>query len=213
MKPPADDQLLAYLDGELPPADRAEVEQQLAASWELRMQLARLQRDLELYMQESPVVAEPELPLATAVWADLRMKLTRTRRSKPRSIWISGGVGVIAAAIVVAAIVRVTSPPTISAADVLDRARRAEAAESGASVRPVVVHQRLRVRRTGPARGDDQSVVWDVWRASGTVARASKARKAMPRSWSTSEPFSGKTESIRTGRFPRRHSPIGGGPA
>jgi hypothetical protein len=121
-------------------------------------------------MQEGSVAAEPELPSDLSVWDDLEPKLARARRSKLRkSIWINGGAGVIAAAVVVAAIVRMTNPTTISAADVLERARRAEAAESGLAVKPVVVHQRLRVRRTGPARGESESVVWDLWRASNTA--------------------------------------------
>lgn len=168
MEQPADHQLLAYLDGELPPEARAAIDAQLAASWELRARLAELSRDVEFFVRETaPRLPEP--PPAQEVWGTLesRLKQTPSSAAGPSLVRPLVTLGAIAAAIT-AAVFLLRPPmanPSLATADVLDRARRAESVESDVLLRPVV-HRRMRIRHSGPRRPAVESAVWDVWRAS-----------------------------------------------
>lgn len=164
MRLPGDEELIAYLDGELPHARREEIRRLLEASWEARNRLAALERDIQFYMDATAQTHQPSLPAEDRVWETIAPRLAQ----KPRGWhWRKLGLtGAIAAAVLIGAMVRLGSPPAISAAEALARAGRAEAA-AVARIHAPVVHRTLRVRRTVPGRVETQSAVWEVWRAEG----------------------------------------------
>ncbi|MBI4903329.1 MAG: hypothetical protein HY820_06830 [Acidobacteria bacterium] len=167
MRTPAEEQLMAYLDGELSPEARADMECRLAASWELRARLAELQRDVEFYVRET-VFQPAVLPPEDVVWRQLQQRVRSmpvTSTPAPPGWRRVVTIGGIAAAVAAVLLLQLPNRPAATADELLERARRAESVESDAVLRPVV-HRRLRVRHTSAGRQAAQSVVWDVWRAS-----------------------------------------------
>jgi hypothetical protein len=162
MKPPGDEDLIAYLDGELSPEKRVEMERRLAASWELQCRLADLRRDIELYMQATAREEALDLPPAETAWKALAPRLEGAPRTGRR--WTRGlTAGAIAAGLACLVFLRLTSTPAVSAAEALLRAQRSEAAALHSVVHPVV-HRKMRVRRFRPAAAQTQAV-WEVWSA------------------------------------------------
>src|SRR5215471_1149755 len=58
----AEADLIAYLDGEVEPRRRAEIDRALASSWETRNMLEHLRRDLEIYATCSSVESGKAAP-------------------------------------------------------------------------------------------------------------------------------------------------------
>ncbi|MBS1823675.1 MAG: hypothetical protein JST93_00010 [Acidobacteria bacterium] len=162
MRLPADDELIAYLDGELSPEKQEEMRQLLASSWEARSRLAGIERDIQLYLDTTIHHPEPHLPPAHRIWEAIAPQLAE--RPQPHR-WRRYA---IAASILVAALAFTTfrreTPVPDSAREALDRAERAEiAAPSG------VVHRTLRVSRMRSDQTEVQSAVWEVWRTPGAT--------------------------------------------
>ncbi len=162
MKPPGDEELIAYLDGELSPEKREEIERRLAASWDLQCRLADLRRDIELYIQATATEEALDLPPVDTAWKALAPRLEAAPRTRWR--WTRGlAAGAIAAGLACLVFLRLSSTPAVSAAEALRRAQRFEAAAFRSVVQPVV-HRKMRVRRIGPAAEQTQAV-WEVWSA------------------------------------------------
>jgi len=158
MRLPDDEELLAYLDGEVPPGRRAEIDRLLRVSPTVSERLAGLRHDADV-CDRVLTEAQPPLPSADAEWYPLAARLQpRPARLRPRALW----TGIAAAACACLALfLRVGSPPSISANDVLVRAGRAEAARLK-SVAVPVVHRRLRIASRG------QSATLDTWTATAS---------------------------------------------
>lgn len=162
---PDDGELLAYLDGELPPGRRAEVEAMIGRSWEARARLAGIQRDVETYVRSAarPV---PALPPVEVSWAKLLARTGASPAAVPRRIDWRLAAGAVAAGLFLVAIFRLASPPPISAGEVIARALTAER-KAIEGVDGPVVHQRLRITRTRPGKAGVEQAVWELWRPAG----------------------------------------------
>lgn len=162
MRLPADEELIAYLDGELPPEKQEEIRRLLAASWEARNRLAAIERDIQLYIDVGTHHSEPHLPPADLVWERIAPRLAERPQPHPWRRYT------IAAVILVAALalnsLRPKTPHTVSAAEVLGRAETAEAAAPSG-----VMHRTLRVSRMRSGEAKVQSTVWEVWRTPGST--------------------------------------------
>lgn len=74
---PEESELLAYLDEELAPERQAEIRRMLAASWELRAQLARIERRVERYIEATAFQSSGEPPDVDDLWRDFSGRLGR----------------------------------------------------------------------------------------------------------------------------------------
>lgn len=105
MTRPLDERISAYLDGELPPRERAELEPELAEA-ELAAQLAAL-RALESGLRELPQI-EPDADFAARFRARLDRELAAQREPWWRNLLAHGsgrvlaGAGALAAALALA---------------------------------------------------------------------------------------------------------------
>lgn len=76
---PDESELLAFLDNELTPARQSEIRQLLGADWELRAQLARLERRIEQYITATAQQSERVTPSVDDLWNDF----SHRQRSSP----------------------------------------------------------------------------------------------------------------------------------
>ncbi len=169
MPGPSDDELLAYLDGGLKESRRAEIERQLERSWELRVRLEDIRRDVETYVRARAEESLPEFPDAGTVWAALSARLQAgaavTARRREFSRWRRPAVAA-AAAVGLIAVTRLGAPRPVSAGAVLERAQAAEDRRLHRIPQPVI-HERFRASKTARPGGDQVSVVWEMWTAGG----------------------------------------------
>jgi hypothetical protein len=160
MRLPDDEELVAYLDGEVEPPRREEIAHLLRISLVLRERLAALRRDMEI----TDRVLADAVPPEPAGWSWSGLEAARSHPARWRRVL---GTGIAAAACAaVAVFVWVSTPPAISADDVLARAGQAEAARLEGVMVPVV-HRRLRIVRTAGA-GSPETATLDSWTVSGT---------------------------------------------
>ena len=104
------DTLLAYVDDQLDPAQRAAIEAQLAAAPELRAEavaLQRLQHDLRAAFEVADYLPAPPQRVASA---------RSIRRDQQRRFWLVGTVGVVVTLLLLAAFVTlfVTTQPILA---------------------------------------------------------------------------------------------------
>jgi hypothetical protein len=172
---PSDGELIAYLDGQLPPERRREVRGLLENSWELRSRLADIERDTKCYVDACADEFAALLPSPTDTWAAIRAKQGELSRHAPPA----GTVGLrelppvtvvrhpawrwaasLGAAAVLAGIVFFFSirPEALSAAAILERGHAIESSALRTQASPVL-HQTL------VARKGRQSASWQIWRA------------------------------------------------
>lgn len=160
MRLPDDEELVAYLDGEVEPSRREEIARLLRISLVLRERLAVVRRDMEI---TGRVLADAAPPVP-ATWS---WRGPEAAHSHPARWRRALGTGIAAAACAaVAVFVWFGTPPAISADDVLTRAGQAEAARLEGVMVPVV-HRRLRIVKTAGAGGPETATL-DSWTVSGT---------------------------------------------
>ncbi len=160
---PSAGELLAYLDGQLPRARRREVQALLENSWELRSQLADIERDTKHYIDACTDEPTGPFPSPDNIWAAVRAKhrehsAAHTRSPRFPGRWLfRGGLAAAAAALLVAIFV-MTRSEAIAASTILDRGRSTEATLLRTRSTPVV-HQRLEVSKRG------KKASWQIWSA------------------------------------------------
>ncbi len=178
MKKPDEAELLAWLDGDLGPERREEIQQQLAADWELRTTLAQLERRIGKYVEatrhQSPVEIEPfedfwrDLSphlddLSTPQTPVLRRALTRLRslRMPQLSGWRLAGVFAVTLLITTGLLIYLslsTRVRTVSAEELLQRSMRGEDLRLKQLPEPVV-YRKLWVKRIG----SDEPLTLESW--------------------------------------------------
>lgn len=189
---PDDVELLAYLDGQLSPERRAEIEKLQTGSWEVRLGLAELARDIETYTEATSHLAPGHVPPFEDFWKGASVEAARlhgTQRERSSSLsrqvpqrnptrlpggfrgllqWRlpSAGLAVTAAILVVALLVRISSTPTVSAKELLQRSMLAEDRKIRQVSAPVV-YQKLTVRRTSAVSAREETATWEVWNDPG----------------------------------------------
>ncbi len=167
LEPPSAGELIAYLDGQLPRERRAEVQALLEGSWELRSQLADIERDTKLYIDASSDEFTGPFPSPDEIRAGIRAKLReRTAAAHNPAVGhtaalvrriLRNGIPAAAAVLLVAAFF-MTRPRTITASTIVDRGRSMEATLLRTRATPVL-HQRLQVRKEG------KNASWQIWSA------------------------------------------------
>jgi len=182
MRLPSDAELVAYLDGELDPARKIEIERLTEISPQVRERMADIRRDM-LVCQHVVTASTPQTPSTDELWESFRLRLdldpiysappsslTDPVSAPPQARIPAARVLALAAAaslLMVVALWRFT-PSTVSASTLLTRARQAETAQLD-SVKAPVVQRRLRVVRTRVSSSKPETAMLTSWfaRASG----------------------------------------------
>ncbi len=192
---PDDVELLSYLDGQLSPERRSEIEKLKADSWELRLRLSELSCDIEAYTEATSHLVPPEIPPFEAVWkgapadvsaAPLNLKekvfleyseKLQSRRwffvppwlRWPESITFSSpklaGALALLAIVVIGIWIRMGTAPTVSAQELLNRTINAEELTLSRVSKPVI-YQKLQVRRRSGLPARRESASWEIWNDS-----------------------------------------------
>src|SRR5260370_463994 len=179
---PSEKDLLLFADGELRKRHAAKIELHLASCWGCRARLAETEStitdfvtlrrrllDHQIHGADFPsrrasraflgprmqeLAASRHVPL----WRKIRTVLYPVAVAN-RPLWIAGSLAVLLAALVV---VEPFLAPSVSAMEVIAKAR-------GAEQRPtkgVVLHQRVRIRRKQKAASSQAAVEYDLWKNS-----------------------------------------------
>ena len=178
---PDESELLAFLDEELAPERQAEIRQMLAASWELRAQLARLQKRIEQYVEATAQQASIATPPVDDLWQDFSRRLSRTTAAPAASTRLRSGlqsftarlaewgrrnqpgvlrlaIGAVVSLLLIVALVSLKTERTVSANELLERTAQAEAASLHRVGEPVV-YRKIQVKRSGA----NEAVMWESW--------------------------------------------------
>jgi hypothetical protein len=179
MRLPGDDELVAYLDGEVETGRGGEIAHLLEISPVLRDRMAAIRHDAQVCSRVL-ADAQPEMPLGDRLWAALQARLEAEPAVAPPAgfwEWVRHGsvasrlmAATATACALFAAALWLGTPPVLSAHDVLLRARQAEAAHLKGVAVPVV-HRRLRIVRSRHALREAAATL-DSW----TVAASGQSR-------------------------------------
>jgi len=183
---PDESELLAFLDEELSPQRQAEIRQQLAADWELRANLAKLERRVEQFVDATAASqeADDQLPLddwwrdfsqrlavtaerpvwqarAATAWQSLFTKLSDWMQSEFRLRWMIGATACLFVLVAMGLVWWQVERP-VSAQEFLQRTTQAETASLRRVGEPVV-YRKIQIKRAGT----NESVQWESWNDAG----------------------------------------------
>ncbi|MGH9847413.1 MAG: hypothetical protein ACREEM_52635, partial [Blastocatellia bacterium] len=178
---PDESELLAFLDEELTAERLAEIRGMLAANWELRAQLARLEKRIEQYVEATARQASIATPPVDDLWQDFSGRLSRTtsapavsarlhsglqsftakltewgQRNRPGALRLT--IGAVVSLLLIVAFVLLKTERTVSARELLERTAQAEAAGLQRVGDPVV-YRKIQVKRSGAS----EAVMWESW--------------------------------------------------
>ena len=155
---PSDAELLAWLDGDLSPERRAEVARLLELDWEVRAQLASLERCIEAYVRVVPPPPGEDAEPFDLVWSRLLPRLhiesgemreagSPADSSSGHRRWLTAGLMavLVGAGLLFTGLWRGRS---VSAEEILDRAVMGEAKRAQVQAQPVI-YRKLQVERLG----------------------------------------------------------------
>lgn len=191
------EQMLAYLDGELPKAQTATATEHLHSCWTCRIEMERLESDIAVILDAHNEAFVPAIPPPPSAWPSFDALLARRLPEVPQPIWMRIGnalravlmparaailAGLIVG-VVVFAFFRFESKP-VSAKEVL-RSVQAAASQRMTIPQGQVLRERVHVRRRvrGQEMGSGSVNVWKsptaaVWQDSeGDSAVAALKRK------------------------------------
>lgn len=155
---PSDAELLAWLDGDLSPERRAEVARLLELDWEVRAQLASLERCIEAYVRIVPPPPGEEPEPFDQVWQRLspRWQAESGEREEVAGLpadtpsgtrrWLVAGL--LVSLCVGCLLLLFWRGQNVSAEELLDRAATREATRVRVLAQPVIYHK-LEVERLG----------------------------------------------------------------
>ncbi|MGH9842573.1 MAG: hypothetical protein ACREEM_27845, partial [Blastocatellia bacterium] len=178
---PDESELLAFLDEELTAERQAEIRGMLAANWELRAQLARLEKRIEQYVEATAQRTSIATPPVDDLWQDFSGRLSQTTTAPAASARLRSGlqsltakltewgrhnqpgalrlaIGAVVSLLLIVAFVLIKTGRTVSARELLERTAQAEAA-SLQRVGDPVVYRKIQVKRSGA----DEAVMWESW--------------------------------------------------
>lgn len=118
---PDEAELLRFCDGELPPREASRVERHLEACWECRTQLEDIQKAISDYVRYRKDVLQPELPPPPAAWRAIQPIAAPRPVFFPRFLYAAA-----AAAVACIVVYRFNHTPSVSAAELLQKAAAAE---------------------------------------------------------------------------------------
>lgn len=183
---PDESELLAFLDEELSPQRQAEIRQQLAADWELRANLAKLERRVEQFVDATAASqeADDQLPLddwwrdfsqrlvtsaerpvwqarVTTAWQSLFTTLLDWMPAEFRLRLMIGATACLLVLVALGLVWRQVEQP-VSAQEFLQRTTQAETASLRRVGEPVV-YRKIQIKRSGTT----ESVQWESWNDAG----------------------------------------------
>lgn len=178
MKKTDEAELLAWLDGDLTPERRAEIQQQLEADWELRTTLAQLERRIGKYIEATAHQSPAEIEPFDDFWERLAPQLegapspTSVRSTIPQMFarWVNAfamlphhwrlvsvaGTVLLMAAALIAALSLSSRVRPVAAEELLQRAIQGEELRLRQLPEPVV-YRKLQIKRSGAA------FTWESW--------------------------------------------------
>jgi len=185
-KKPDDNELLAFLDGELSIERQAEIRQQLEADWELRARLNRLEQRVLDYVNATAHHSIADLPPFDDFWQGISARLSdaeaagsasATKVKRPLLRWVSDtfervtenrrrlafGVSFGLLAIFFVSLLVFRTERRVSAHELLERTQQAETLRLSTIAEPVV-YQKIRISRRGAAAGGgEEAILWESW--------------------------------------------------
>lgn len=176
---PPQEQLLLYPDGELAPAEAAQMQAHLDACWTCRARIARIEETIADFVEYEDAVLVPHLTPPPRGWRTFGPQLGRLAEEigGPSLLarlrdWLALNlmtlrfVAVAATAVCVIALANVWPvwSPQVSAHELLERSAQAEAAQLGQVAEPVVYWKLQVKRRTSSAAANaEESITWESW--------------------------------------------------
>lgn len=179
---PAEESLLACVDGELSDREAARVRKHLENCWSCRAQLDEIQETITLFVNFRSQVQNPLALPPPNNWSDFDRKLAQLsagmeneKISVPRRLgfwhrfrqalnfgeWSPAGrqfgIGAVAAVLIAALLFQMVGVRNVSAAELLNNAIRSEE-QNIERVNQPVVYQKLRLERNGA-----KAVNWETW--------------------------------------------------
>jgi hypothetical protein len=91
LRHPSGDQLLHFVDVELPPPQAGELRNHLTACWQCRTELEEIERTIGEYVRYRKTVVETCLPLPPAPWFDIYRLLDSIDESERPAYWSGCG--------------------------------------------------------------------------------------------------------------------------
>jgi hypothetical protein len=162
---PSDAELLAWLDGDLPPGRRAEISRLLEVDWEVRAQLASLERCIEVYVRVVPPPPGEEGELFEVFWDRLlaRLPIRCPEDAQPEAPlvkrrWLAAG-SMVLLSVGLLTMLLLWRGQSVSAEEVLNRAVAGEAKRVRVLAQPVIYHK-LEVERMG---GPAERILLESW--------------------------------------------------
>jgi hypothetical protein len=189
---PDDVELLSYLDGQLVPERHAEIEKLKGESWEIRLRLAELKRDIETYTEATRHLVPDEIPPFGEFWKGVPIETPSPHQAEQGSassanrktgqenngFSFSRRLGwlwpvplpsarltaalVLLFVVVVVFVIRISLAPPVSAKELMKLTIRAEEQRIHVVTAPVI-YQKLRVHRKSQGPGDEDTATWEIW--------------------------------------------------
>jgi hypothetical protein len=171
---PDDGELLAFLDGELPPLRQAELRQLLENDWSLRVRLGELECDIAAYVRATQSPANADAPPFDDLWRKVSAHAQQDEVAPPlrwqrAQMWmlqpvqlrlaLSAGTVLLLAAGLVFWLLRSERVSVVSAEELMQRATQSEA-KSSQRVGDPVVYRKVQLRRAGSV----ETVQWESWK-------------------------------------------------
>jgi hypothetical protein len=198
MKGIDDAELLAWLDGDLTPERRAEIQTQLETDWELRTTLAQLERRIGKYVEATAHQSPPGIEPFDDFWRQLAPQLQTLAAAPPKQAriprWLTQlgqalqppayswrlASGLSVTALLVLGLFLYISFSSrvrlVSAEELLQRAIQREDLRAQQLTDPVV-YRKLQVKRAG----QPQAVWWESW--NDARRKQFRQRVADPQGW------------------------------
>ncbi|MGI8783662.1 MAG: zf-HC2 domain-containing protein [Acidobacteriota bacterium] len=176
---PTQEQLLLDADGELAPAEAAQMQAHLEACWSCRAKTARIEETIAGFVEYEAAVLTPHLPRPPRNWQRFSPQLSRWAEEIGRPpllsrlrVWLTvklitlrfaaGAISVVC--LIALAGVWLTWSPQVSASELLQRSAQADAARLSRVTEPVAYRKIQVRRRTSVAVANaEESVAWESW--------------------------------------------------
>jgi anti-sigma factor RsiW len=201
---PNDGELLAFLDGELPPSRQAEIRQLLENDWSLRVRLGELERDIAAYVSATHppgrAASGADVPPFDDLWRNVKARAAQESMTRQpagsrllRVRWqqgqawlqqptqlrlaLSAGITLLLAAGLAFWLLRSERVSVVSAEELMQRATQSEA-KSLLRVGDPVVYRKIQLRRAG----SPETVQWESWKEARHAGQF-RQRIADPQGW------------------------------
>ncbi|MEZ5353209.1 MAG: zf-HC2 domain-containing protein [Bryobacteraceae bacterium] len=182
---PADGDLLRYADGELTPADSRRVRGHLDACWQCRAELSEIEQTIGRCVRYRNEELAPRLPEPPAPWMDIHarvIELDQVLNGRPwyARVWEAASGALVrqrawataVAMLLIGALVvnQLRNAPTVRAAELLEKAARAQAGRVERVAEPRRIEVRTGARRAVRTVGSGTAAASTVAPSSGTLA-------------------------------------------